>query len=380
MKNNEVKSIRKFDNIPYAKRQFVLVLDDKVIEAENIAKERAKKEGQKSNWKFIGQVTLALLGIAAGPPGILVTLPAAAALIIKDVVDSVTFIRTHGIDILTVSRTEAKSLIFPPGHPLNNVIYAGHPTNSKIYYSLADFHMRVFEHKFIEAINLLIGLGATMVNVESVEGYTREDTRSINLSIPVGSIETGVQYDKDRSKLQQAIYTATLEPKEDIILPDNMVWHSHEPTWRQIAEARQFSGLKEFSLKLDYNDDFGVNAKLFAKVSETGLDIGGRIKDYQSTNWKLEGKFSETGKMYRCKWKSETGERCKNLTSHPGRYCILHREHFNKEEIFDGSLKKKVKRTSKRIHIIQCSATSKKGKRCKRKTYNPSGKCWQHEL
>ncbi len=379
MKSVTSNTVREIDKLPYAKRQFVLVLDDNVVEAERIAKEKAEKEGKKTNWKFIGEVTLALLGIATGPTGILVTLPAAAALIIKDVVDSVTFIRNNGIDILTISRSEAKSLDFPPGHPLNNVIYAGHPTNSRIYYPLAEFHMRVFEHKFIEAINLLIGLGAVLVNVESVQGYTKEDMKSMSLSIPAASVETEIKYDKNRNKLQQAIYTAKLEPKEDIILPDNMVWYSHEPTWQQIVKARQYSGLKEFSLKLDYNDDFGINGKLFAKISETGFDIGGEIKDYKSTNWKLEGQFADTGKMYRCKWRSDTGERCKNFTSHPSRYCVLHREHFDKDEVTDDSLRERERKISRRIHVVQCSATLKNGRRCKRKTYNLSGRCWQHD-
>lgn len=37
------------------------------------------------------------------------------------------------------------------------------------------------------------------------------------------------------------------------------------------------------------------------------------------------------------------------------------------------------KAVSKRSYSVQCSGTTKAGNRCKRKTYNTSGRCYQHD-
>jgi hypothetical protein len=61
--------------------------------------------------------------------------------------------------------------------------------------------------------------------------------------------------------------------------------------WQELAQARIQFGLKNFSLKVQYEDDFGVNAGLKVKVKDTGLDLGGNFEGYQSTVWDITAKF-----------------------------------------------------------------------------------------
>jgi hypothetical protein len=82
--------------------------------------------------------------------------------------------RESGIQILAVGKTEAKTIKFPPGHPRDGVLYIGHPVLSTVYYPMAEFHRVTFEHKFCEAIELLMSLGATHLRVEHVTGWSKE--------------------------------------------------------------------------------------------------------------------------------------------------------------------------------------------------------------
>src|SRR4051812_494449 len=53
--------------------------------------------------------------------------------------------------VLSVTRSEAKQLRFPVGHPLPDVVYVGNPAVPEVYYALAAFHRQTFAHKFSEA-------------------------------------------------------------------------------------------------------------------------------------------------------------------------------------------------------------------------------------
>ena len=75
-----------------------------------------------------------------------------------------------GIDIVQISKSEASTIIFPPGHPRDGVLYIAHSAKPDVYYTTAEFHRVTFEHKFSEAIRLLMYLGATEISVEHVRG------------------------------------------------------------------------------------------------------------------------------------------------------------------------------------------------------------------
>jgi hypothetical protein len=80
----------------------------------------------------------------------------------------------HKLGALMIGRTEAGVLHLDQGHPLTNVLYVGHPARRELYYPAAEFHRRVFEHKFVEAVTLLTSLGASRIAVQQEEGETRD--------------------------------------------------------------------------------------------------------------------------------------------------------------------------------------------------------------
>lgn len=85
-----------------------------------------------------------------------------------------------------IQATEASQLAFPPGHPKAKVLYGAHPIDTDVYYPVASFHRMVFEHKFAEAINLLMHLGATKIRVEHVRGWSTEFAASLSARMPSG--------------------------------------------------------------------------------------------------------------------------------------------------------------------------------------------------
>ena len=158
------------------------------------------------------------------------------------------------------------------------------------YYPAADFHRFTFEHKFSEAIDLLIHLGATKLRVERVRGWSREYAGSFRASGPTGEsvgMEVGA---KSRSR-NELLFEANLPGTHAPVLPDTLVWYPHEPTWQSIANGRLKFGLQNFSLNVSYDDDFGVHAGLKASVRKTGLDLGGSFEDHEATLWEINGEF-----------------------------------------------------------------------------------------
>ena len=173
----------------------------------------------------------------------------------------------------------------------DKVVYIGHPTKPTVYYTVADFHRVTFEHKFSEAIDLLIHLGAKEVRVERVRGWSREFSAS--LSVPLNhidgtaNIDAGAKQQSETHLLFEAKLPGDVKPR----VPDGLWWYPHEPTWQSIANGRLRFGLQNFSLTVSYDDDFGVNAGLKVSAQKVGLDVGGNFEDHMATTWKIVGEF-----------------------------------------------------------------------------------------
>ena len=192
-------------------------------------------------------------------------------------------------NILPVKSSDISFLNFPIGHPKNNVVYVGNPADWKEYYPISNFHKFVFEHKFVEIIDLLAGLGATKIEVERVEGYSSEFISEMKGGVSDQNLKIETNYKKD--KKTKAIYKAVLPKKDSLIIPEGLTWFPNEPTWQHIAKSRKEYGLEEFSLNLEYNNDFGIDANLHAKFLKYELTFKADFKKHRSTNWKIKGEF-----------------------------------------------------------------------------------------
>ncbi len=262
----------------YADRQRIVIVPDEVTTAER----EAEATSSGPDWRQAGE---SILEVTVGP------LTVAAMKLAVDVARSAASAREAGVEILTVSRSEAAGLTLPPGHPRDTVVYVGHPLEPAVYYTAAQFHRKTFEHKLAEAVRLLMALGATELQVEHVVGWSSEMSARLNVPIPSHSAEVGVDAGRRSASSSSLLFRAELDGTADPAVPGGLAWYPHEPTWQQVADGRLNYGLRNFALGVRYDDDFGVNVGFKLAVAKYGLDLGGEFEDHRSTEWRITGKF-----------------------------------------------------------------------------------------
>lgn len=268
--------------LPYSRRQLVIVQPDSVVAAAREAEANATPKSSDPDWGGIAaRVAKSMLGMDS--------LYGMAFELATDALKAWAKARESGLDVLQIGHSEAAALQLPPGHPREQTMYVAHPALPSVYYTAAAFHRMAFEHKFSEAIRLLMSLGASEIVVEHVHGWAREFSANISAGLPQGEATlTGQQKDSASSKL---LFNARFKNKKSPALPNGMVWYLHEPTWQAVATGRLEFGMQEFSLNVVYEDDFGVNAGLKVRAQKAGLELGGSFEDHMSTTWKIHGKF-----------------------------------------------------------------------------------------
>ncbi|MEK5394288.1 hypothetical protein [Paenibacillus sp. FSL K6-2859] len=274
MKSTEKKELL---SRPYAERQLIVVLSDDQIKAQ----QRYTEEQVES--KFVKALRTISTIIAPSP----IALAEATLEIYKGILN----LREQGIKTLSISQSEASRIKFPPGHPRFGVLYIAHPAAPNVYFPFAQFHRLTFEHKFSEAVILLMSLGADFLEVHHINGWSKEFSSKMDISIPHVNVGGGFEASSANKSGSEILFTANFIGNASSALPDNLVWFYHEPTWQQIAEGRLKYGMKDFSLSVRYEDDLGVNMGLKAAATKAKLEIGGRFEDHQSTMWEIVGNF-----------------------------------------------------------------------------------------
>jgi hypothetical protein len=205
-------------------------------------------------------------------------------------------LRYQGLNIAFITHAEAHSLKFPPGHPRSRVVYIADPAMTNVYYTAAQFHRLAFEHKFAEAVKLLMALGATEISVKHISGWSREFAATVSAPLaaaaPLQPGHVSMSLQGSASGDSEILFRAHLKGTTKPRLVEGLVWYHHEPTWQQIAEGRLKFGLKDFSLGVRYEEDYGVNAGFKLGVEKSGLNLGGKFQDHQATIWQIDGKFA----------------------------------------------------------------------------------------
>ena len=272
----------------YLERQMVMVSEGAFIEAAEAEsrKQAESNSGKSFDWMQVADAVSRLL-----VPNLTATLIDAGVWAFK----AWSKARESGLPVLAISREQAAQLSFPPGHPREGVVYVGHPSIPRHYYTLADFHRVMFEQKVAEAVELLMSLGATTIRAEHITGWSQEFSTKLSLGIPSVDAKTSVEASGKKRRSAAMLFQATLRGGSIPRIPPNLVWFEHEPTWKTVANGRMQYGLEEFSLSITYMDDFGINLGVKASVTKAGLDVGGKFEGHESTIWKLTGKFRPDG-------------------------------------------------------------------------------------
>jgi len=268
-------------DLPYQARQLIVVADDALVEASQREEEEALRR-QEVGLGWVELVKSATIPFYAALPLGRMAVKAYQAWVQA---------KASGIPVLQIRRSDAAHITFPIGHPRDGVTYVGHPSVPKVYYPMAEFHKTIFEHKLCEAVRLLMHLGAAKIRVEHESGWSADFCAKLSVPLSAGDEKLAGRA-STRSKAQALIlYEAHLSGAIAPSCPDDLIWYSHEPTWQAVADGRLNCGLRNFSIKLSYTDDFGVNAGLAAKIQGTGLEVGGKFEDYRSTIWRIAGRF-----------------------------------------------------------------------------------------
>lgn len=274
-------------DLPYSDRQLIVVANDEFVKASRNAE---KKESEQTNSVDWIKITEIVFKTVMSRTNILTKVALEAYEAWKKA-------RENGVQIIQVGKNESRIIKFPLGHPREGVLYIGHPAEPKTYYTIAEFHRITFEHKFCEAIDLLMSLGATEISVEHVSGWAKDFSSKISAPLSGAEDTIDIKIDSNSNSSSQLLFKATLPGTSRPKLPNHLVWYHYEPTWQSIAKGRIEFGLKDFSLNLSYEDDFGVNAGLKVTVQKAGLELGGNFEDHQSTIWRISGKFKAIEKQ-----------------------------------------------------------------------------------
>jgi hypothetical protein len=233
--------------LPYSRRQRIVVVDDEVLHAELA---RAKEEAQNPQEPESLAEKLLHYRPEWLSKEVSVQHPADAT------AQAVASLREDGIRVLLVSYTQAEALDLPVGHPRQKVVYVGDPASPTVYYPAADFHRKTFEHKFSEAILLLMALGATELFVHAEEGWGWDF--ATNIDVPIQKKFLTFSPGASKTKDSSLLFHATLKPNAPEV-PDGLVWYPRESAWRQVATGRIDYGLNEFSLQVRYSEDYGID-------------------------------------------------------------------------------------------------------------------------
>jgi hypothetical protein len=200
-----------------------------------------------------------------------------------------------GLRLLPVNQSQVGQLDMPVGHPLPNVVYIGSPAVAERYYPIADFHVRVFEERFGEAMRLLMALGAERLTVRSQHGWKRDI--KANLDAPIQQLKNHAELRVGSRRDRSLVFEAQLQPTTMPEVPTGLVWFNHEPTWQAVAEGRVKYGLREFQLQVTSREDFGISADVASKIRQRKiLNLGGGFTQQVDTSWLLEGTFGEPPK------------------------------------------------------------------------------------
>ena len=258
--------------LPYGTRQRIVVVPDDVLDVQNDPSLAGDQDRPRRRWNVL-----------RGDP----THPTLKAL--KEAEED-------GLRLLPVGQSQVGRLAMPIGHPLPNVVYIGSPAVAERYYPMSDFHVRVFEERFGEAMRLLMGLGAERLTVRSEHGWRRDI--SADLEAPIKSaLKNRAKFRAGSRRDRSLVFEAELLPVITPEVPAGLVWFNHEPTWQAVAEGRTRYGLREFQLQVTSREDFGISADLASKIRQRKvLNLGGRFTQQVDTSWVLDGTFGDPPK------------------------------------------------------------------------------------
>ena len=150
---------------------------------------------------------------------------------------------------------------FPMGHPVANQLYVGHPYIPSRYIPFENYELELIEDKIREFSQIMQYLGATEINIESVNSSSNNKDSKIDQKL-----SGGVDYKlvSGSGNAERHITNKLLEdisqhinlhqkfsPKKYPALPENLVWYQNEPSWQRLYSQRMQGALLEHEERIE---------------------------------------------------------------------------------------------------------------------------------
>lgn len=150
---------------------------------------------------------------------------------------------------------------FPMGHPIANQLYVGHPYIPSNYIPFENYELIFIEDKVREFCQIMQYLGATEINIECINSSSsNKDTNlqqkgSASINYKVASVSSEGERNKTDKFLEDISQSINLHqkfyPKTKPMLPPDLVWYAHEPSWQRLYNQRMQGALMEHEERIE---------------------------------------------------------------------------------------------------------------------------------
>ena len=164
---------------------------------------------------------------------------------------SVTLLDIHNLPVVN----------FGIGHPKVNQLYVGHPYVADHYIPFENYELALLEDKIREFCQVMQFLGATEINIESVNSSSSNKSINVNqkgsVNVDYKLASGNVDFNRDASSkfLEDISRSISLHqkftPKNSPTLPSNLIWYPNEPTWHRIYAQRMQGGFDEHEERIE---------------------------------------------------------------------------------------------------------------------------------
>ena len=150
---------------------------------------------------------------------------------------------------------------FPMGHPIANQLYVGHPYIPSNYIPFENYELTFIEDKVREFCQIMQYLGATEINIECINSSSsNKDTNlqqkgSANANYKLASLSGEGERNRTDKFLEDISQSINLHqkfyPKSQPMLPPDLVWYAHEPSWQRLCNQRMQGALMEHEERIE---------------------------------------------------------------------------------------------------------------------------------
>lgn len=150
---------------------------------------------------------------------------------------------------------------FPMGHPIANQLYVGHPYIPSNYIPFENYELTFIEDKVREFCQIMQYLGATEINIECINSSSsNKDTNSqqkgsASVNYKLASVSGEGERNKTDKFLEDISQSINLHqkfyPKTKPMLPPDLVWYAHEPSWQRLYNQRMQGALMEHEERIE---------------------------------------------------------------------------------------------------------------------------------